>query len=276
MTHDDPADAATTGASPRETGGSSRADGLGGPLGTLGGTVGPAHDPDDEPDGGSGDGPDVTSAAAEVLRATATDWFDPLYRDADGDPAGIQWAALAPHPHLVAWLDRPGLDVTGVDAVVVGCGLGDDAAELARRGCRVTAFDVSATAVDWAWRRFPDLDVRWEVADVLDLPDHLVGAFGLVVEIRTVQSLPGTVRDAAMQGIASLVGSGGWLLATTLLATSDEAARRWKGPPWAQAPAELAAYRVGGLERISLDHRPGHADDDAMSVRLTFQRPAAP
>ncbi len=275
MTPDPESDRAPDDTSPRPREGSSHAGGPGGPLAALGGTVGPDDDAGSAATPGAA-APDVTDAAAGVLRDQATAWFDDLYRDAAGNPAVVPWAQLHPHPYLRGWLDQPGLDVTGVDAVVVGCGLGDDAAELARRGCRVTAFDVSPTAVDWARQRFPDLEVRWEVADVLDLPDHLVGAFGLVVEVRTVQSLPGTVRDAAMQGIASLVGPGGWLVATTLLATSDEAARRWEGPPWAQAPAELAAYRVGGLERVSLDHPPTDPDRDAMEARLTFQRSTAP
>ena len=221
----------------------------------------------------------VTAAAGRVLRTGATEWFEPLYAEAEGDAGAVPWAALAPHPHLVSWLDQPGLDVTDVDAVVVGAGLGDDAAELARRGCRVTAFDVAPTAVDWARRRFDDASFRhpitWEVADLLDLPDHFEGAFGLVVEVRTVQSLPGSLRDEAMLRVASLVGVGGWLLATTLLATSDAAATGWQGPPWAQAPAELAAYRAGGLERVALDHAPvdGAAPPAAMDVRLTFRRP---
>ncbi|MBY5163322.1 methyltransferase domain-containing protein [Nitriliruptoria bacterium AS10] len=249
--------------------------GLDGPLGAL------ADAPPGQRDGGaSGDGgtPDVTAAAAAVLRDRATEWFEPLYRDAAGDPSAVPWAGLAPHPHVVGWLDQPGLDVTGVDAVVVGCGLGDDAVELARRGCRVTAFDVSPTAVTWARERFArDLagmpgTVDWQVADLLDLPAHLVGAFGLVVEVRTVQSLPATVRDRAMVGVSSLAGPGGWVLVSTLLATSEEAARSWQGPPWAQAPSELAAYRVGGLERVALEHPPADPSRPAMEVRLTLHR----
>lgn len=225
------------------------------------------------------EGQGVTRDAGRVLRQRATGWFEPLYRDAAGDPAAIPWADLAPHRHVVGWLDQPGLDVTGVDAVVVGCGLGDDAVELARRGCRVTAFDLSETAVAWARERFADDladlpgSVAWQVADVLDLPDRLVGAFGLVVEVRTIQSLPATVRDQAMLGVASLVGPGGWLLVSTLLATSDEAARTFPGPPWAQAPAELAAYLADGLERVSMEHPDADPDAPAMPVRLLLRRP---
>ena len=175
---------------------------------------------------------------------------------------------------MTAWLDQPGLDVAGVDAVVVGCGLGDEAADLAARGCRVTAFDVSPTAVAWARDRHPDAQVDWRTADLLDLPTDLRGAFGLVVEVRTVQSLPASHRDAAMQQVASLVASGGYLVATLLLATSDSAARTWDGPPWALAPSELAAFAAAGLERVGLDHPPAEDDQPAMEVRLVMHRPA--
>lgn len=176
---------------------------------------------------------------------------------------------------MTSWLDQPGLDVAGVDAVVVGCGLGDEAADLARRGCRVTAFDVSPTAVDWAQRRFPDVDVDWRVLDLFDLPEELAGAFGLVVEVRTVQSVPPERRDAAMHAIASLVGPGGYLVATLLLATSDTASRAWQGPPWALAPSDLATYAMAGLDRVGLDHPTGAPEEPAMEVRLVMTRPGS-
>lgn len=224
---------------------------------------------------------DVTAAASRVVRRGATDRYEAVYAQADGDAGAVPWAAQAPHAHLVGWLDQPGLDVTDVDAVVVGAGLGDDAVELARRGCRVTAFDISPTAVAWAQERTRGATYRhpidWRVVDLLELPADMVGAFGLVVEVRTVQSLPGSIRDEAMLAIAALVGADGWLVATTLLATSDEAARTWEGPPWAQAPAELAAYRAGGLERITLDHPPlVEPAPPAMDVRLVLHRPPRP
>jgi len=182
---------------------------------------------------------------------------------------------LEPHPYVIDWLDAPVVAPPGRRAVVVGCGLGDDAVELARRGFEVTAFDVSETAVRWAAERFPDAEVDWRVADLLDLPDGLTGAFDLVVEVRTVQSLPGVVRDAAMQAVASLARAGGVVLAVTLLAVDAEVARAWSGPPWVQAPSELAAYRAGGLERVALEH-PDPDEDGTMQVRITWQRGALP
>jgi SAM-dependent methyltransferase len=187
----------------------------------------------------------------------------------------VPWADLAPHPYLTDWLDRPVASPPGDRAVVVGCGLGDDAAELARRGFRVTAFDVAPSAVDWAARRFPDAEVDWRVADVLDLPDDLLGAFDLVVEVRTVQSLPGVVRDVAMDAIGRLAGPRGVVVVVTLVATSTEVVAAWDGPPWVQAPSELTVYRSSGLVRLALEH-PDPDERGAMEVRLTLQRPEQP
>lgn len=215
---------------------------------------------------------DVERLVQEALASgDPTSWFDRLYEAAAGDASVVPWAGLAPHPALVAWLDTADLD--GVDAVVVGCGLGDDAAELARRGARVTAFDVSPRAVQWAASRFNDVAVDWQVADLLDLPSHWRGAFGLVVEVRTVQAMPIEVRTPAMQGVASLVGEGGWLVACLHLATSAQAQAEFGGPPWPLAPSELADWAAAGLERRELAH-PDGADEPVMDVRTVWHRPA--
>ena len=74
-----------------------------------------------------------------------------------------------PHEELVRWLDAAG-PLGGRRALVVGCGLGDDAVEVARRGAATTAFDLSPTAVAWCRRRFPDAPVTWTTADLLATP----------------------------------------------------------------------------------------------------------
>jgi hypothetical protein len=199
-----------------------------------------------------------------------TGWFDPLYRAADGDPSAVPWGGEAPHPYVVDWLDRPVVAPPGGRAIVVGCGLGGDAAAVHAAGYRTVAFDVAPAAVAWARRRLPQaIDVR--VADLLALPDDLVGAFDLVVEVRTVQSLPGVVRDAAMHAVASLAGPSGVVLAVTLLATSARASAEAQGPPWPQAPSELTAYVAAGLRRVALEH-PDPDGQPAVDVRATFVR----
>lgn len=57
-------------------------------------------------------------------------------------------------PSLVHWLVKNLGE--GLSAVVVGCGLGDDAEALAAAGFAVTAFDVSGSAIAWAKERFPN------------------------------------------------------------------------------------------------------------------------
>jgi SAM-dependent methyltransferase len=201
-----------------------------------------------------------------------TGWFEPLYSAARGDPGAVPWAHLTPHPYVQDWVADPVATPPGRRAAVVGCGLGDDAAWLASEGFDVTAFDVAPSAVAWARRRFPDAPVTWRAADLLDLPADLVGAFDLVVEVRTVQSLPGVVRDAAMHAVGTLAAPSGLVVAVTLLATDQQLARAQGGPPWPQAPSELAAYRSSGLVRLALEH-PDPDERGLMEVRLTLQRP---
>jgi SAM-dependent methyltransferase len=217
---------------------------------------------------------DLGALVAHHLEAgEPTGWFEPLYAAAGRDPSPIPWVRRAPHPYLVDWLAGPVTSPPGRRAVVIGCGWGDDAALLAEHGYEVAAFDVAPSAVARARRRFRRRGVDWRVADLLALPDGLEGAFDLVVEVETVPWLPGVVRDAAMQAVASLAAPRGVVVAVTKLATSDDARGHVDGPPWPQAPSERAAYPAGGLVRLALEH-PTPDGAPVMDVRLTWQRPA--
>lgn len=208
-------------------------------------------------------------------RGEPTGWFEPLYAAVGRRTGRLPWAARGPHPYLVDWLEQPGAAPPGSRALVVGCGLGDDAAHLAGHGLEVTAFDIAPSAVRRARRRHRGVAVDWEVADLLAPPPSWSAAFDLVVEIDTVPWLPGVVRDAAMQGIGSLVAPGGTAVVVTRLAARSEVAADVQGPPWPQAPAELAAYRAAGLEREALEHPP--VDESGLLVaRLTLRRSAPP
>ena len=88
--------------------------------------------------------------ASDALRqGQPTAWFDPLYRWADGNISAIPWAAKGVNPNLIAWLDREHVNGGGRRALVIGCGLGEDAEELASRDFDVTAFDVAPAAIEW-------------------------------------------------------------------------------------------------------------------------------
>jgi hypothetical protein len=115
-------------------------------------------------------------------------WFEPLYLEAASGSAAIPWADLRPNPNLVEWLDRRRITGDGQRALVVGCGYGDDAEELARRGFDVIAFDISPTAIARCRERFPDSVVSYEVPDLLAPPPSWHQQFGFVFEAYTLQA----------------------------------------------------------------------------------------
>ena len=205
-------------------------------------------------------------------------WFEPAYAAAVAAGRQLPWQEATGHPWLESWLEQPVHTPPGRRALLVGCGVGEDVPPLLARGYDVTALDIAPTALAWARQRAArrgdgsDSAVDWHAGDVLAPGAALTGAFDLVVEIHTVPWLPGVVRDAAMTAIAGTVAPGGVALVITELATSDTERSALAGPPWPQAPSELAAYRAGGLVRLALEHPPA-GDRATMEVRITWQRP---
>jgi SAM-dependent methyltransferase len=189
-------------------------------------------------------------ARESLDRGDATGWFDTLYAAADGDETRVPWADMHASPNLLTWLDRRMADRAGQRALVVGCGLGDDAEELARRGYRVTAFDISPRAIDWCRRRFATSPVDYRVADLLQLPDAWRGAFDFVLEIYTLQVLPPELREAAVANIAASVAAGGTLL---VVARARGASDDLGTMPWPLTRRELDGFCASGLETATFE-----------------------
>ncbi len=82
----------------------------------------------------------------------------------------MPWDRGGPHRMLVGWARERGISGTGHRALVVGCGLGDDAEYIAGLGFGTVAFDISASAIRAARRRYPGSNLRYVVADLLDPP----------------------------------------------------------------------------------------------------------
>jgi SAM-dependent methyltransferase len=177
--------------------------------------------------------------------------FEEIYLRAGRDFGAIPWAALAPHPALVAWLDAGHVPPVG-RTLIVGCGLGDDAEEAARRGYQVTAFDLSPTAIGDCQQRFPGSAVDYQVADLFRLPASWHAAFGLVVEIRTLQSLPLAQRTDAAAAIA---------------ATEPAAGR-----PWPVSRRELHAFTGAGLRQAQFRDQPA-GPGQSRSFTVSYRRP---
>jgi SAM-dependent methyltransferase len=215
---------------------------------------------------------DVKRLALEAVeRGDAVGWFERLYAAAGYREDRIPWSDRMPNPNLVAFRNRHGLSAEGT-AVVVGCGLGDDAVYLADLGFVVTAFDVSPTAVEWCRRRFPDAAVEWVTADLFALPASLVGRFEVVLEAYTVQALPLSRREAALRAVATLVAPGGSLLLFAMGRADGVALDLADGPPWPLSVAELGVLEQAGLQVAVFEDRSDAVELDIRRFSAEYRR----
>jgi SAM-dependent methyltransferase len=210
-------------------------------------------------------------AAEHVAAGKPTGWFEPLYAAASGDERQVPWADLAPNPGLLAWARRAGATARKRGrALVIGCGLGDDAQELARWGMQVVAFDVSATAVAWAKRRFPESAVRYEEADLLAPPPAWTRSFDLVFEAYTLQSLPQSVLPAAIDRVAAFVAPGGTLL---VIARARDDHEEIEGPPWPLAASDFDRIERAGLTVVRFEDYMDEEAPPQRRFRAQYERP---
>ena len=154
-------------------------------------------------------------------------WFEELYLISNRDRGQIPWDWKEPHPFLIEWSDE---NNTPGRALVVGSGLGEDAAFLCRRGWKVTAFDISEEAVEWARHLHRDADIDWVVGDLLNPEQGWFGEYDLVLEVHILQAIPEHIRKRAYTNLAPLLASGGELVCIGRLA--DEPYIEESGPPW--------------------------------------------
>ncbi|MGD9589167.1 MAG: class I SAM-dependent methyltransferase [Pyrinomonadaceae bacterium] len=189
-------------------------------------------------------------------------WFDALYKESGGDVEKIPWADMAPNRFFRAWAESTGLKDDGRTALVIGCGLGDDAKYLHDLGFQVTAFDISPTAIEWAKRVYGDTDIRFEVADLFDPPTSWTigktpvatapgsekSGFDFVLEIYTIQPLPLEMRERAIDAVASFVAPGGTLVVVTRAREDDEEV---DVVPWPLSRKDLSRFGENRLEEVS-------------------------
>ena len=119
-------------------------------------------------------------------------WFEELYSKAEKSDVNIPWADMKPNPNLVKCLDDfdTYLINKNTNVLKIGCGLGDDAEELSRRGYRITGFDISKTAIKICNKRFPDSKVSYVTKDLFHPKKDWYSFFGLVIESYTLQVIP--------------------------------------------------------------------------------------
>ncbi|MBE9233484.1 class I SAM-dependent methyltransferase [Cuspidothrix issatschenkoi LEGE 03284] len=148
----------------------------------------------------------VQNLAQEYIQAgKPTAWFEKLYSQANNDEKLIPWADMKSNHNLIQWLNDHHIQTQGKTALVIGCGLGDDAEELSQRGFKVTAFDISPSAIQWCKNRFPNSHVNYLVADLLNPPIQWNRSFDFILESYTLQALPPELSLQAISLIANFL-----------------------------------------------------------------------
>ena len=174
-------------------------------------------------------------------------FFESVYENADHDDlSSIPWATLAPNVCLEKHLSQKG-QVSGKKALVIGCGLGDDALILEKYGYEVDALDISPSAIALAKKRYPDSKVDFHVGDIYNMPSSSVGKYDFVYEGLTIQSLPPSDRGNLVGIIASLVAKEGELF---VYAHMQDDTDNYGGPPWPLYTDEFLLFEKEGLEQV--------------------------
>ena len=134
---------------------------------------------------------------------------------------------MAPNPIMMDWVEK---NCHVGKALIIGCGLGDDAIGLESIGFDVTAFDISEHCIEWCKERFPNSAVEWLVGDILDPNEEWYENFDLIVEIHILQAIPdGGIRERAAEQMPKLLTENGIMFCIGRL---DDGHQTIHPPPW--------------------------------------------
>jgi SAM-dependent methyltransferase len=209
-------------------------------------------------------------AAEYARKGDPTGWFDVLYKEAEEGKSVVPWADRGANPGLIAFWSAKPEKTDGKKALVIACGLGDDAEQLAAWGFETTAFDISDTAIQMARRRFPQSAVNYRVADLFQPPAEWEQMFDFVFEANTAQALPAEIRAAAIQRIVGFVRPGGKVLAIVRARESDEPQGEL---PWPLTRAEMNEFVRAGLAEETFEDYFDNEEPPARRFRGLYTRP---
>ena len=192
-------------------------------------------------------------------------WFEELYRSSRRDRGLIPWDWMKPHPFLVEWIEEN--QHTG-RALVVGSGLGEDAAFLHEKGRKVTAFDVSESAVEWASQLHKGKEIDWLVGDLVQPEEMWKEAFDLVLEVHILQAIPEEIRKSAYRNLSPLLDRHGLLMCIGRLANGLEEEN--DAPPWPLSRDFI--HQIGeGLSEVEF-HTAVIPDKEEIRYRAVWKR----
>ncbi|PYS89483.1 MAG: SAM-dependent methyltransferase [Acidobacteria bacterium] len=210
-------------------------------------------------------------AAEFEARGDTLGWFEALYKESGGNNELVPWADLEPNRFFKEWAERNNLKGNGRKALVVGCGLGDDAIYLDDLGFKVTAFDISPTAIEWAKRLHKDRDIQFEIADLFQPFRGWLGGFEFVLEIYTIQPLPIEMRPEVIDAVSSFVAPNAELVVVCRGRNDDDEPEQL---PWPLSRKDLSRFEENGL--VQTDFEEVFEDEDGEPVRrfvVAYRRP---
>jgi len=176
------------------------------------------------------------------------DWFETLYSKSNEEGNGVPWANMSPHPLFKSWMNKNLNIGKGKTALVIGCGMGDDAIELESNGFKVTAFDVSNSAIELCKKRFPNSEVEFIQADLIKGISAWHRKFDFVLEIFTIQALPPKYENTLIKNISDFVSESGKLMIITEI--QKERRNFENGPPWLLNNDYKTSFENCGLKQI--------------------------
>ena len=200
----------------------------------------------------------------EHNRASA--WFNDLYEKHKENHENIPWARQAVNPLLDSYLSDAENRHAG-RALVIGCGLGDDAHALEVAGYNVLAIDVSQVALELAQKRSEGSSIVYEKQDIFDMPDKYKGCFDFVFEALTIQSLPIEFREKMIHAISETLAPKGRLL---LVAHQRE--KEFDGPPWPLTQEEVDLFKVHGLKELSFELHSEESNISQKKFRVLYEK----
>jgi len=197
----------------------------------------------------------------------ATEWFDELYKKHKNNHENIPWARGAVNPLLRNYLEENAHSSDKGRALVVGCGLGDDAHALYEAGYEVLAIDVSETALEIAKERSEGLSILYEKQDIFDMPEKYNGYFDFVFEALTIQSLPVKFREKMIEAVAKTLAPNG-----KLLVVAHQKQKEFEGPPWPLTKEQIDMFKNHGLSELEFEIHTEESNVSNTRFRVLYQK----
>lgn len=196
----------------------------------------------------------------------ASAWFEELYKENFQNHENIPWAEMQPNEYLLEYIQN---NLPNGKALVVGCGLGDDAIAISEAGFDVTAIDISESAIQWCIDRFDGFGVDFRVQDIFELPDEMLASYDFVFESRTIQSLPLIFRDKVITAISSLLSPNGKLL---VIANGKLAGEKYDGPPWPLEKNEVRLFTMKDMNELEFSIFEETSEVSSLRFRALYQK----